>query len=385
MTCSSYPTNKRTANQSQSNLILIYYFIIESGGIVGNVNIFSGLLSLDKMKAITNGTDCGMKGDYLAWDSSQWEFDNSRVRYFQIESEELCFNYGDKKFTKISRRSQPDALHTCSKLNNGLIPRVETDEDLGKFYEFARMEYLTLETMKNSSSINFDNSLTPYIYQGGESNNTYYNLYLDEVFQTPTPRILSWQYSGVGQIVQLLREDRFGPGIHWYLRDPDGYKEETTCISHGRLLFLIKGVCKSSFLWKFTTQPFHLVNKNPWGKRNTYSNHKHSDIVYFINEFNAKITMHFSFSLSAWELRQKSDDGSSKVLASVKSTLASMALGTNIWTIYRDTRECNMNEGEEYSSPISLSVCSESEFTCNDGNCVLMDHRCNSYSLSFLV
>ena len=38
-----------------------YTIFLETGGIVGNVNIFTGLLSIPKMKSITNGTNCGIK------------------------------------------------------------------------------------------------------------------------------------------------------------------------------------------------------------------------------------------------------------------------------------------------------------------------------------
>ena len=85
--------------------------------------------------------------------------------------------------------------------------------------------------------------------------------------------------------------------------------------------------------------------------------------------------MHFSFTHSSWELREGSDDGTSRLAASVKSTLASMALGTNSWTIYNDSKECNTNDGESYSARISFSVCREDEFTCDDGNCVNMENR----------
>ena len=325
--------------------------------------------------SITHGPDCAMKGDYLAWDSADWDYNNNTVRHFTIQKQQLCYKFGEKKMTKIGPRSQNDALHTCTKLNNGIMPQVETDEDLGKFYEFAKMESLTLKTMKNSNDLRFDYTLTPYIYHGGELNNSYYNIEAEELFQTPLPRIQPWQYDKVGQVAQQGPEDMFGPGMHWYLRNPDGFKEETTCISYGKLLFLVKGVCKSSFMWQFTSKPFHLVNKNNWGERGLFSNPENpADIVYFINEWGAW-TIHFSFPHSSWELRHQSEDGSSKLLARVKSTLTSMALGTNMWSIYNDSKECNKNDGEVYSSPLSFSVCSEEQFTCDDGNCVPMENR----------
>ena len=92
------------------------------------------------MQSITNGTDCGSLGDYLAWNASQWETTNAFVRYFEIDITDLCFYYGTKRLIKLGKRDQTDAINTCTKLGNGHLPKVESNEALDKFYEFARLE-----------------------------------------------------------------------------------------------------------------------------------------------------------------------------------------------------------------------------------------------------
>ena len=49
------------------------------------MNIFKGMLSEERMKRITNGSDCGARGDYLAWDPEQWQPTKEPVRYFDMK------------------------------------------------------------------------------------------------------------------------------------------------------------------------------------------------------------------------------------------------------------------------------------------------------------
>ena len=153
---------------------------------VGNVNIFTGLLSLEKMQSITNGTDCGALGDYLAWNASQWETTKDFVRYFEIDIKDLCFYYGTKRFVKLSSRDQTDAINTCTKLGNGHLPKVESDEALNKFDEFARMENILQGVEKKYGYFEFPSSSLPYIYIGARK--SYWNIYGDYFFNTTSPR-----------------------------------------------------------------------------------------------------------------------------------------------------------------------------------------------------
>ena len=71
-----------------------YYFLLGSGGILGNLNIFRGFLTVDKMKSITNGSLCGSKGDFLAWKPDDWKPNGGKFRYFEIDAKHLCFHLG---------------------------------------------------------------------------------------------------------------------------------------------------------------------------------------------------------------------------------------------------------------------------------------------------
>ena len=64
----------------------------------------------------------------------------------------------------------------------------------------------------------------------------------------------------------------------------------------------------------------------------------------------------------------------SNVDATSKASPASFTLGKHNWTIAGDK---NCNTGAEYVTELKMSGCQDGEFTCNDGQCVSVDERCN--------
>ena len=53
----------------------------------------------------------------------------------------------------------------------------------------------------------------------------------------------------------------------------------------------------------------------------------------------------------------------------------SYVLGRNEWTVTGDVYDCH--KGEPYTTYLKLSGCNPGEFTCDDGQCVTMEERCN--------
>ena len=54
----------------------------------------------------------------------------------------------------------------------------------------------------------------------------------------------------------------------------------------------------------------------------------------------------------------------------------SLLLSNNIIINFNTLQQCRR---ENYKLKMSLSFCSDEEYTCDDGNCVDMDHRQGSY------
>ena len=61
--------------------------------------------------------------------------------------------------------------------------------------------------------------------------------------------------------------------------------------------------------------------------------------------------------------------------ASTDAKPNTFVLGKHSWTITGDSEECHA--GKPYTTKLKLTGCAEGEFTCDDGQCVKMEERCN--------
>ena len=69
-------------------------------------------------------------------------------------------------------------------------------------------------------------------------------------------------------------------------------------------------------------------------------------------------------------------DAVSSVKAESSATKVSYALGKHKWTVTNDVFSCS--KGQPYTTLLTLSGCNPNgEFTCNSGQCVTMEQRCN--------
>ena len=65
------------------------------------------------------------------------------------------------------------------------------------------------------------------------------------------------------------------------------------------------------------------------------------------------------------------------VTGTSKTTQASFTLGRHNWTISGD-KGCNKDtDTDSYKTELKMSGCEEDQFTCNDGQCISMDERCD--------
>ena len=62
-------------------------------------------------------------------------------------------------------------------------------------------------------------------------------------------------------------------------------------------------------------------------------------------------------------------------MATVKASEAALPLGPLLWTFYNDSNSCSLSP--VYSRNVTLSSCTDDEFTCNDGSCIRAEQRCD--------
>ena len=72
---------------------------------------------------------------------------------------------------------------------------------------------------------------------------------------------------------------------------------------------------------------------------------------------------------SQWNARSR-ENNNFQALSSASA--GSLLLGTQSWEIYNDT--C----GSHYTRNITMTACTDHQFTCQDGSCISMKERCDS-------
>ena len=87
--------------------------------------------------------------------------------------------------------------------------------------------------------------------------------------------------------------------------------------------------------------------------------------------FGFKTQIEFNQKTSMWHLTDKE----SNITATSKAPHNTFTLGRHNWTILGD-KGCS-KDGKEYTTELKMSGCLEGSFTCDDGQCVSMDERCN--------
>ena len=68
-------------------------------------------------------------------------------------------------------------------------------------------------------------------------------------------------------------------------------------------------------------------------------------------------------------------DTQTNVSAISRATKVSYVLGKHTWTVDNDVYDCH--EGKTYTTWLKLTGCSDGQFTCVSGGCILMEERCN--------
>lgn len=81
----------------------------------------------------------------------------------------------------------------------------------------------------------------------------------------------------------------------------------------------------------------------------------------------------FDFGLDSWVIK---DVTNPEVSAVLKMPFKSLGLGNQYWTITND----NYCQKGSTDIKLSLTSCSIEEFTCNDGLCTTLDHRCDGHA-----
>ena len=142
----------------------------------------------------------------------------------------------------------------------------------------------------------------------------------------------------------------------WHEWECEAYDTSCPCSYLAQPLLRLLGLCSTSLIddWLFTPKQ---LSGNPGN-------------MILLGMFTTRIE--YNDTSSQWMLTSAKSD----ITAVSEASKLSYLLGKHNWTISNDIYECN--GGMPYTTMLKMTGCKEEgEFTCNDGQCIKMEERCN--------
>ena len=353
------------------NLVLGLWVNQEYTGQTTDLNIFSFAQPADQMKSQTRGgeKECGLAGNFLSWEKSleeeQWTL-HSKARWIDLDSglEGPCKAEAKMNvFPMNEKHYHSDCMRHCEKLG-GQSPSVNTKKEWENLFREIR-------------AVSPDPSKLPKSwlsategYRGNELGNLdhwpegveaeegmWRDFYTGEQLENYTkPWVSSNGDKGV--------EDTYNCISFYPTMTETRTWEEWQCVAASRgcpctydppPVIRLKGFCTgTAFEYKrYTVTQFAADPSN----------------ILMVGGQSAQIK--YNYKLSQWVY----SDPRLNLTAWSRASQNSFALGKHNWTVAGDKYPCS--EGKEYTLEMKLTGCDYTQFTCDDGQCIKMEERCN--------
>ena len=308
---------------------------------VTNLDIFSYPMSIEKMKIKTKGGNCVEEGgDYLAWGDMEWIL-HGQARKETIESEEMC---EEKPLVDLFYTPFPgmdSCMRHCENLGTR-APSVTTLEDWTRLQTFLKRKLYD----KGLNTLEIWLPITDR-----ESEGVWKDFYTEHVIQNFTHPWMGSKPDGgeAESCVRLFDENNWGD------RRCD-YPNFACMCSHQSITLTLRGLCPASVI----DVHYKLM-------------HQQTDIRGIGVQGLTHTSIEYEKKQKKWTLAVTG----SNVTGTSMASFASFTLGKHNWTISGDG---GCSSEDTYTTELKMSGCTEGNFSCDDGQCVSMDLRCNQFS-----
>ena len=336
---------------------------LEYVGMVTNINIFSSPLPTARMVGMTKaGSDeCGAPGDLLSWEEADWQLQSmARLQMVGVKDNFYpCRRESSATVFPADFYYQVDCMNHCTKLGNGRSPPVRTAQE----WDWLRKEVQAITPESTPEAIKFGlTTWLPVMWLAATDERE------EEVWQdfySPHERLqpnwtLPWYSS------QHVYGDSRNCLLWMFNQMAERCWVETPCTGSGK-------VCPC----QYQSQPI-LRLRGLCGGVNSRVDLRYTPKQLFstptdlmlVGSQKARIT--YNDKSKKWVLTSAGNS----VRAEARAAKESYVLGRHQWTVTGDIDECH--EGQQYKTSLKLTGCNpEGQFTCDDGQCVTMEQRCN--------
>ena len=318
--------------------------------------------------------ECGAPGDLVNWEEAEWTL-HSQAKVIEVdrEWEGPCRKKSKVQVFTADFRSHKDCMQHCQKISGGRSPPVVTKE---------KWENLTREI----DLIAPDRSVLPWLWLSateGDKDEMLARLdhwndteFVNNKTQKLDAEETIWRDFYTGQRLENWtkpyysknKDDNFGDKfncMYAYTDEPWGktwtewecytYDQSCPCSYPTQPFLRLRGLCYSSLIFDTLFCPKQLPD-NPGN-------------MIILGQQSTRIE--YNGTTSQWILT----DAKSDVTGMSRATKLSYLLGKHEWTISYDDYHCG--KGKPYTTFLKLTGCADDEFTCDDGQCVKMERRCD--------
>jgi hypothetical protein len=314
---------------------------------VSNLNIFSSALATSQLVRMTTPgeKECGLAGDYLAWEEMQWTL-HGEAALETVEREEPCAEQPEMTIYMAKFPSMEACMHHCQKLR-GRAPSVRTLEEWNQLKAFLKKS-----VYGRGPKVQVNLPVTD-----AEEEGVWRDFYTNDTMEHTLPWTGSGPNGGEKENCALtVSENQWRDAIC-------DFEAACTCSHVQRPYLRLRGLCSNSDI----NNLYLPINRKDDMRKLMFVGATNSEIEYSEQELRWKMT-------TVGEDTGLSGEMKKDTVAFSDSHFSSYVLGKHNWTVTNDTK---CGRGKPYTVQLKLTGCEEEDFTCNDGQCVRMEQRCD--------
>ena len=336
---------------------------------VSNLNMFSSALPVQRMQGLTKagGAECGAPGDFLQWEEANLTLNGNSTQHRVDPREGPCW-VRSKVHVYFGDWTQPKCMEHCKKLG-GISPPV------GTLLQWQNLKK-ELTAITNRTGHFRQMWLSSTVGENGVGGLGRLNHWQEDV--VPAPDVWRDYYTGqLSESFSVVPSPSDDSNFHCmlatfgYTKEKEevwtktfcNYPDEFSCACQSRkqpLVLRLQGICGASTLRGSGSDRIAGLHFTP------HQSNTHPSNLFFVSCRGVRVE--FSETEDQWMIT----DATSNFTATSRASKRSYVLGKHNWTFHGDP----MCSEKQYA--IKMTSCSyATQFTCNDGECISMDGRCD--------